>query len=76
MPHVQYEALEACCQAQRERGIDSDESTVKDKDDNEDAVDAGDPHGEPALIKSRICKEPVNMFKRVLLFSQGVAVAL
>jgi hypothetical protein len=75
MPWAQFEALERCRQARWEQGIDSDESTVKDNNDN-DAEDAGDPQGEPALLETRIRKTTVDMFKRVLLFSQGVAEAL
>jgi hypothetical protein len=77
MPHAQFEALEARHQARRERGVDSDESTVKDDDDNDDTEEAEDPQGDPALlVKTRICKDTVNMFKRVLLFSQRVTEAL
>jgi hypothetical protein len=43
MPCAQYEALEACCQARHEQGVDSDESTINDDDDNDNAEDAGDP---------------------------------
>ncbi len=75
MPHAQFEALEAHRQARRERGIDSDKSTVDD-DDNNDAEDAGDPQGEPALLETRIRENTVDMFERVLLFSQGAAEAL
>jgi hypothetical protein len=75
MPHAQFEALEAPCQAQHEWGIDSDKLTVNDKDDD-NAEDAGDPQGEPALLKTRIHETTVDMFKRVLLFSQGAAEAL
>ncbi len=59
----------------REWGIDSDKLTLKD-DNNNDAEDAGDPQGEPALLKTRIRKTTVDMFKRVLLFSQGAAETL
>jgi hypothetical protein len=48
--------------------------TVDDEDD--DAEDAGDPQGEPALHETRIRKTTVDMFKRVLLFSQVAAEAL
>ncbi len=75
MPRTQFEALEARCQARREQGIDSDKSTVDDDDDN-NAEDAGDPQGKPALFETRIHETTVDMFKRVLLFSQGVAEAL
>jgi hypothetical protein len=57
-----------------EQGVDSNESTVEDNNDN-NAEDAGDPQGEPALLKTRIHKTTVDMFKRVLLFSQGEAEA-
>ncbi len=75
MPRAQFEAMEAHCQAQHERGIDSNKSIVDDDDDT-NAEDAGDPQGEPALLQTRICKTTVDMFKRVLLFSQGAAEAL
>ncbi len=76
MPHAQFEALEANCQAQREQGVNSDKSTVEDDNDDSDAEEAEDPQGEPALAETRIHKDTVNMFKRVLLFSQGAAEAL
>jgi hypothetical protein len=60
----------------RERGIDSDKSTINYNDDDNDAEDAGDPQGESALLETRICKTTVDMFKRVLLFSQGTVEAL
>ncbi len=75
MPCAQFEALERCRQAQNERGVDSDELTVKVDNDN-NTEDAGNPQGEPALLKTRIRKTTVDMFKRVLLFSQGAAEAL
>jgi hypothetical protein len=71
-----FKALEARCQVWHEQGIDSDKSTVKDDDDNDDTEEAEDPQGYPALVETRIHEETVNMFKRVLLFSQGAAVAL
>jgi hypothetical protein len=75
MPCTQFKALEAHCQAQREQGVDSNKLTIDD-DDNNNAEEAGDPQGEPALLETRICKTTVDMFKRVLLFSQGAAEAL
>jgi hypothetical protein len=75
MPHAQFEALERCRQARHERGVDSKKLTIKD-DNNDDAEDAGDPQGEPAFLKTRIHKTTLDMFKRVLLFSQGAAEAL
>jgi hypothetical protein len=75
MSCAQFEALERHPQVQCEQGIDSDESTVKD-DNDDDAEDASEPQGEPALLETRIRKTTVDMFKRVLSFSQGVAEAL
>ncbi len=75
MPHTQYEALEARCSAWRERGVNSDKLTAKDDDDDE-AEEAEDPQGDPALIETRIHEDIVNMFKRVLFFSQGATVTL
>jgi hypothetical protein len=49
--------------------------TVEDDNDN-NAEDAGDPQGEPVLLETRIRETTVDMFKRVLLFSQGMAEAL
>jgi hypothetical protein len=72
MPCAQFEALERCRQALHKRGIDSDKSTIKDNNNN-NTEDAGDPQGEPALLKTRIRKTTVDMFKGVLLFSQGAA---
>jgi hypothetical protein len=76
MPCAQFEALEACRQVQHERGVDSDELTTDDDNDDDNVEDAGVPQGELALVETRICKNTVNMFKRVLLFSQGAAKAL
>jgi hypothetical protein len=75
MPRAQLEALERRRQAQREQDIDSNKSTIKDNNDD-DAEDAGDPQGEPACLETRIRKTTMDMFKRVLLFSQGAAEAL
>jgi hypothetical protein len=75
MPCAQFEALEQIRQAQCDRGIDSDKMTIKD-DNNNDAEDAGDPQGEPALLKTSIRETTLDMFKRVLLFSQGAVEAL
>ncbi len=76
MPCAQFETLEVHCQARRERGVDSDKSTVNDDKDDDNAENAGDPQGEPALLETRIHGNTVDMFKRVLLFSQGAAEAL
>ncbi len=76
MPCAQFDALEAHCQAWHERGIDSDKLTVKDDDDDDNDEEVEDPQSNPALVETRIREDTVNMFKRVLLFSQGVVVAL
>jgi hypothetical protein len=76
MPRIPFEALEARCQAWHDWSVDSDKLTVKEDDDNVDTEKAEDPQGDPALIKTRIREDTVNMFKRVLLFSQGAAKAL
>ncbi len=75
MPCAQFEALERRRQARCKWGIDSDKLTIKDNNDN-NAEDAGDPQGGPALLETRICETTVDMFKRVLLFSKGAAEAL
>jgi hypothetical protein len=67
IPRAQFEALERRQQAWHERGVDSNKLTVKD-DNNNDAEDAGDAQGEPAILETRIHKTTVDMFKRVLLF--------
>ncbi len=78
MPYPQFEALKAHahCQAQHEQGINSDKLAVEDDNDDDDTEEAEDPQGDPALVKTKIREDTVNMFTRVLLFSQGAAVAL
>jgi hypothetical protein len=73
MPRAQFEALERHQKARHDRGVDSDEETVqdKDKDDDED-----DPQEEAAPLKARVRKTTIDMFKQVLLFSPGAAEAL
>jgi hypothetical protein len=78
MPRAQFEALKGRQQAWRDRSVDSNEETIrdetdetKDKDEDED-----DSQEEPALLKASIRTTTVDMFKRVLLFSQGAAEAL
>jgi hypothetical protein len=75
MPCAQFEARERARQARRERGVDSDKSTIQDKDED-DGDDGDDPQEEAAPLETRIRKTTVDMFKRVLLFSQGAAEAL
>ncbi len=69
MPHSQFEARERVRQARPERGVDSDESAVQDKD-KEDSEEKDDPQEEAAPIKARIRETTMDMFKQVLLFSQ------
>ncbi len=73
MPRTQFEALERRRQAWRDRGVDSDEETVQDEDKDDDD---NDPQEEPAPLEARIRTTTVDMFKQVLLFSQGAAEAL
>jgi hypothetical protein len=75
MPCTQFESRERVRQARRKRGVDSDKSTVQDKDED-DGDDGDDPQEEAAPLEARICKTTVDMFKQVLLFSQGVVEAL
>ncbi len=72
MPCAQYEALKRRRQAQHDRGIDYDESTVQDED--KDSND--DPREDAIPLEARICQTTIDMFERVLLFSQGVTEAL
>jgi hypothetical protein len=58
MPCVQFEALERRPQAWRDRGVDSDESTVQDKDEDEDY-----PQEVAAPFEARIRETTVDMFK-------------
>jgi hypothetical protein len=76
MPCAQFEALEAHHQEQHDQGVDSDKSTVKDNNNDDNAEEAEKPQGDPALVETRICEDTVNVFKRVLLFSQGGTEAL
>ncbi len=75
MSRAQFEALERRRQAWRDRGVDSDEETIRDETNDKDE-DEVDPQEEPAPLKARICTTTVDMFKHVLLFSQGAAEAL
>jgi hypothetical protein len=75
MPCAQVEALEQRRQTWRDRGVDSDEENVHDKTKDKDE-DEDDLQEEPAPLEARIHMTTVDMFKRVLLFSQGAAEAL
>ncbi len=69
MPHAQFEDRERVRQARHERGVDSDKSTVQDKD-KENGKEEDDLQEEAAAIEARIHETTVDMFKQVLLFSQ------
>jgi hypothetical protein len=73
MPRAQFEALERRRQAWHDRGVDSDEETVQDKDKDDDD---DDPQEEASPLEARIRETTIDMFKRVLTFSQGAAEAL
>jgi hypothetical protein len=75
VPCAQFEAQERVRQARRERGIDSDKSTIQDEDED-DGDNGDDPQEEAAPLEARIRETTIDMFKRVLLFSQGAAEAL
>jgi hypothetical protein len=72
MPCAQFEALKRRRQASRDQGVESDKSTVQDedKDGNDDLQEDAVP------LEARIRTTTVDMYKRVLLFSQGAAKAL
>ncbi len=74
MPCAQFESLKARRQARRDRGEDSDKSTVRDEDEDKDGDD--DLREDAVPLEARIRQTTVDMFKRVLLFSQGAAEAL
>jgi len=93
MPRADYEALdEARRQARRDRGDDSDDSTVANDDDNEDgglAVQVGQDNladldldeemnvgAIEDTIEAAIRRSTTSMFQRVLMFNQGTAESL
>ncbi len=78
MPRAQFEALKRHRQARRDRGVDSDEETVCDETDEtkDEDEDEDDSQEEPAPLEARIRMTTVDMFKRVLLFSQAAVEAL
>ena len=75
LPHAQFEARERVRQAWCKRDVDSDKATVQDEDED-DGNDGDDLQKEATPLEARICETTVDMFKRVLLFSQGAAEAL
>ncbi len=70
MPHAQFEALKQCRQAWGDRGVDSGEETIRDETKDSDK-DEDESQEELAPLKARIRTTTVDMFKCVLLFSQG-----
>jgi len=81
MPRADYEALEARCQARRDRGDDSDDSTVVNKDDDNDQhnPDLEEEMNEAVIndsIEASIRRATTLMFQRVLMFNQGTAESL
>jgi hypothetical protein len=74
MPCAQYDALERHGQAQHDWGVDSDESTAQGEDEDQDNND--DPQEDAVPLEARIRQTTVDMFKQVLLFSQGAGEAL
>jgi hypothetical protein len=75
MPCAQFEARKRVRKVWSKRGVDSDEETNQDKD--EDDGDKGDdPHEKAAFLEARIRETTMDMFKQVLHFSQGAVEAL
>jgi hypothetical protein len=78
MPPAQFEAPKQRQQAWCDRGVDSDKETLCDESDKtkDEDKDEYDLQEKPAPLKAGIRTTTVDMFKCVLLFSQGVAEAL
>jgi hypothetical protein len=76
MPCAQFEALERRQQAWCDRGVDSDELTVQDEEKDKDKDSNKEPREDAVPLEARIRQTTVDMFKCVLLFSQGVVEAL
>ena len=79
MPRADYEALEAKRRARRERGVGSDEETVADKEDDHSGDknnDLEDEHSIEETIESITRQVTIDMFRRVLIFSDGAAASL
>jgi hypothetical protein len=74
MPCAQFEALEGRRQAWHDRGVDSEKLTVLDEDQDKDSKD--DLQEEAPPLEARIHTTTIDMFKQILLFSQGAAEAL
>ena len=90
MPRADFEALEARRHAQRDRGDDSDDSTVANDDDgggipiqigqdNLADLDLDDEMNMAAIedtIEAAIRRSTTSMFQRILMFNQGAAESL
>jgi hypothetical protein len=74
MPCAWFEALKRHQQAWHDQGVYSDESTVQDEDEDKDSNK--DPQEDAVPLEARIRQTTIDMFKHVLLFSQGAAEAL
>jgi hypothetical protein len=72
LPCAQWDALQRRCQAQRDRGQDSDEET----NNSEEEEDANDPPAPEVPLKLQERDNAIAMFVRMLLFSGGAATAL
>ncbi len=73
MPCAQFEALVARQQARHDWGKDSDKLTIQDEDKDKNGDD--DPQEDDVPLEARIRTTTTDMFKRVILFSQGAAEA-
>jgi hypothetical protein len=77
MPCAQYDTLQACCQTQRERGVAANKDTDKGGSNDEDKdQEYQDNSHECGTLKINLHQDTIDMFKSILLFSQGVAEAL
>ena len=77
MPRADYEALEAKRRARRGRGVDSDEETVVgDKTDPEEDQSSVEETTKETTIEAVLRQSTVDMFRRVLMFSDGAATSL
>ncbi len=83
MHRADYEALVAKRRARRERGVDSDEETVvninEDEKNDHSEEKNNDPEDSETLedaLEKVLRQEAIAMFKRVLLFHEGAAKSL
>jgi hypothetical protein len=80
IPREVWEADEARRRARRDRGVDSDESTVGNESEASGHVnDTGAPENEETLgetIKEVLRRTTTAMFRRVLMFTDGAATSL